>query len=189
MADQTLNGLKVAILVTDGFEQVELLEPRKALDEAGAKTSVVSPKDERVRGWNFTDWGNEVPVDVTLDKAKPQDFDALLLPGGVINPDTLRMIPDAVAFVKAFFDAGKPVAAICHGPWTVIEADAARGRRIASWPSLKTDIRNAGAQWMDQEVVTDGNLVSSRKPDDIPAFNRGMIDLFRQAPGEQRRTA
>jgi len=189
MADQTLNGLKVAILVTDGFEQVELLEPRKALDEAGAKTSVVSPKEEHVRGWNFTEWGDHVPVDVNLDKAKPQDFDALLLPGGVINPDRLRMIPDAVSFVKAFFDAGKPVAAICHGPWTVIEADAARGRRIASWPSLKTDLRNAGATWMDQEVVTDGNLVSSRKPDDIPGFNRGMIELFRQAPGEQRRTA
>ena len=178
MASNTLNGLKVAILVTDGFEQVEMVEPRKALDEAGADTSIVSPKTNQVRGWNFTDWGAEFPVDHTLDKVSPQDFDALLLPGGVINPDKLRMEPKAVAFAKAFFDAGKPVAAICHGPWTVIEAGAARGRKIASWPSLRTDLRNAGAEWVDQEVVTDANLVSSRKPDDIPAFNRGMIDLF-----------
>ena len=182
MANANLKGLKVAILVTDGFEQVELAEPRKALDRAGATTSVVSPKSGRVRGWNFTDWGDEIPVDVSLDRARPDDFDALHLPGGVMNPDTLRMLPKAVAFVKAFFDAGKPVAVICHGPWTVIEAGAARGRRIASWPSLKTDLRNAGAEWVDQEVVVDGNLVSSRKPDDIPAFNREMIGLFsRQA--------
>jgi len=182
MANANLKGLKVAILVTDGFEQVELAEPRKALDRAGATTSVVSPKSGRVRGWNFTDWGDEIPVDVSLDRARPDDFDALHLPGGVMNPDTLRMLPKAVAFVKAFFDAGKPVAVICHGPWTVIEAGTARGRRIASWPSLKTDLRNAGAEWVDQEVVVDGNLVSSRKPDDIPAFNREMIGLFsRQA--------
>jgi protease I len=178
MADQTLKGLKIAILATDGFEQVELLEPRKALDQAGAETRVVSPKRDRIRGWNFTNWGDEVPVDMTLDQARPQDFDALLQPGGVINPDALRMIPEAVAFEKAFFDAGKPVAAICHGPWMVIEAGAARGRRIAAWPSLKTDLRNAGAEWVDQEVVIDGNLVSSRKPDDIPAFNRAMIQEF-----------
>jgi protease I len=176
-----LEGVKVAILVTDGFEQVELIEPRQALDEAGADTQVVSPKDERVRGWNFTEWGDEVAVDVPLDRARPQDFDALLLPGGVMNPDNLRMQPEAVAFVQAFFDAGKPVAVICHGPWTVIEAGAARGRRIASWPSLKTDLRNAGAEWVDQEVVVDANLVSSRKPADIPAFNREMLNLFSQA--------
>jgi protease I len=182
-----LDGVKVAILVTDGFEQVELLEPRKALDEAGAKTSVVSPKDDRARGWNFTEWGDYVPVDVKLNDARPEDFDALLLPGGVINPDTLRMIPQAVAFAKAFFDAGKPVAAICHGPWTVIETGAARGRRIASWPSLKTDLRNAGATWMDEECVVDGNLVSARKPDDIPAFNRGVIEQFGKV--RQRQTA
>jgi protease I len=143
----TLHGLRIAILVTDGFEQVELLEPRRALDDAGADTSVVSPKGDRVRGWNFT----------------------------------LRMQPAAVEFVKAFFDGGKPVAVICHGPWTVIEAGAARGRRIASWPSLKTDLRNAGAEWVDQEVVVDRNLVSSRKPDDIPAFNRETIRLFSQS--------
>jgi protease I len=181
MASENLAGLRVAILVENGFEQVELLEPRKALDQAGAGTSVVSPRSGRVRGWNFTEWGDEIPVDVPLDRARPDDFDALLLPGGVMNPDTLRMQPDAVAFVKAFFDACKPVAVICHGPWTVIEAGAARGRRIASWPSLKTDLRNAGAEWVDQEVVVDGNLVSSRKPDDIPAFNREMINLFSRA--------
>jgi protease I len=155
-----------------------MVEPRKALDQAGAKTSVVSPRNEHVRGWNLTEWGDNFPVDVALDRARPDDFDALLLPGGVINPDKLRMQPKAVAFAKAFFDAGKPVAAICHGPWTIIETGAARGRRIASWPSLKTDLRNAGAEWMDQEAVVDGNLVSSRKPDDIPAFNRAMIDVF-----------
>src|SRR6202163_4238461 len=178
MAKDNLQGLNVAILVTDGFEQVELTEPRKALDEAGATTKIVSPKRDRVRAWYFTEWSVEFPVDVTLDQPKPEDFDALMLPGGVINPDSLRVQPKAVAFAKAFFDAGKPVAAICHGPWTVIETGAARGRRIASWPSLKTDLRNAGAEWVDQPVVTDGNLVSSRKPDDIPAFNRAMIDLF-----------
>jgi protease I len=181
MASENLAGLRVAILVENGFEQVELLEPRKALDQAAAETRVVSPRSGRVRGWNFTGWGDEIPVDVPLDRARPDDFDALLLPGGVMNPDTLRMQPNAVEFVKAFFDAGKPVAVICHGPWTVIEAGAARGRRIASWPSLKTDLRNAGAEWVDQEVVVDGNLVSSRKPDDIPAFNREMINLFSRA--------
>jgi protease I len=173
-----IKGLKVAILVENGFEQVELIEPRKALDQAGADTRVVSPRSGRVRGWNFTDWGDEVRVDVPLEQARPTEFDALLLPGGVMNPDTLRMQPNSVAFVKAFFDAGKPVAVICHGPWTVIETGAARGRRIASWPSLKTDLRNAGAEWVDEEVVIDKNLVSSRKPDDIPAFNRGMIEVF-----------
>jgi protease I len=190
MASKTLKGLKVAILVTDGFEQVELIEPRKALDAAGADTSIVSPKPKRVRGWNFKEWGDKLDVDVGLDDAKPQDFDALLLPGGVINPDTLRMDPKAVAFAKAFFDADKPVAAICHGPWMVIETGAARGRRIASWPSLRTDLRNAGAEWVDEEVVVDGHLVTSRKPDDIPAFNRGMIELYSSSQhGAARRTA
>jgi len=184
-----LKGLKVAILIDDGFEQVEMVDPRKALDQAGAETRIVSPRTERVRGWNFTDWGDKFPVDVPLDKARPNDFDALHLPGGVINPDALRIQPKAVEFVKAFFDAGKPVSVICHGPWTVIEAGAARGRRIASWPSLKTDLRNAGAEWMDQEVVTDGNLVSSRKPDDIPAFNRSMIDIFSRARQPAQHTA
>lgn len=189
MANDNLTGMMVAILVEDGFEQVELVEPRRALDQAGATTRVVSPRSPRVRGWNFTDWGIEIPADVPLDQARPDDFDALLLPGGVMNPDKLRMQPAAVEFVQAFFDTGKPVAVICHGPWTVIEAGAARGRRIAAWPSLKTDLRNAGAEWVDQEVVVDGNLVSSRKPDDIPAFNREMIEVFSRTRGVGRRAA
>jgi protease I len=188
MANENLKGLKVAILIEDGFEQVEMVEPRKALDQAGAETHIVSTKNKSVRGWKFTDWGDEFPVDLAIDKAQPRDFDALLLPGGVINPDKLRMQPKAVEFVKAFFDAGKPVAAICHGPWTVIEAGAARGRRIASWPSLKTDLRNAGAEWVDQEAVVDGNLVTSRNPDDIPAFNREMIALFSQSRRQAQRS-
>jgi protease I len=180
-----LNGKKVAILVTDGFEQVELEKPRQALDQAGAKTSIVSPKDGKVKGWKLTEWGDQLNVDVPLNQARPEDFDALLLPGGVINPDKLRMDEKAVQFVKSFFDAGKPVAAICHGPWTIVEAGVARGRKIASWPSLKTDIRNAGAEWVDSEAIVDGNLVSARKPDDIPAFNREMIELF--SSGVQQR--
>ena len=186
MAQAELSGLKVAILVTEGFEQVEMTEPRKALEEVGAITSIVSPKEGRVRAWKFTEWGDEYPVDVKLGSAQPQHFDALLLPGGVINPDKLRMQPEAVAFVKAFFDADKPVATICHGPWTIIEAGAVRGRRIASWPSLQTDLRNACAEWVDQEAVVDGNLVSSRRPDDIPAFNREMISLFSRAGRQER---
>jgi deglycase len=178
MAGKNLQGLKVAILAANGFEQVELEEPRKALDAAGAETKVVSPEKHKVRGWKSTEWGDQVKVDLQLEKAKAKDFDALLLPGGVLNPDKLRMIPEAVAFVKSFFDSGKPVAAICHGPWTVIEAGEAKGRRITSWPSLRTDLRNAGAEWVDEEMVSDKNLVTSRKPDDIPAFNRGMIALF-----------
>jgi len=189
MASETLNGLKVAILVTDGFEQVEMTEPRKALDQAGAETQLVSPKDGQVKAWKFTEWGDEFPVDVPLAQAHPDDFDALLLPGGVINPDKLRTLPEAVAFAKAFFDAGKPVASICHGPWTIIEAGAARGRRLTSWPSLKTDLKNAGAEWVDQEVVVDRGLVTSRKPDDIPAFNPEVIKLFASARGQSRQAA
>ena len=181
MAGEDITGLRVAILVTDGFEQVELTEPREALDKAGAETRIVSPKDGPVRGWNFTEWGRTVPVEVKLAEARPQDFDALLLPGGVMNPDKLRMEPKAVAFTKAYFEAGKPVAAICHGPWTILEAGCARGRRMTSWPSLKTDLKNAGADWVDQEVVRDGNMVTSRKPDDIQAFNREMLKLFAEA--------
>ena len=179
MAD--IKGMKIAILITDGFEEVEMTKPRQALDDAGAKTSIVSPKKDKVKAWNMTDWSKEYPVDVPLESANANDFDALLLPGGVINPDKLRMEPKAVAFAKAFFDAGKPVAAICHGPWTVIETGYAKGKQIASWPSLKTDLRNAGAEWVDQESVADGNLVSARKPDDIPAFNKAMIELFSRA--------
>src|ERR1700704_6722469 len=185
MADERLDGLNVAILVADGFEEVELTEPRKALDQAGADTNVVSPKADRVRSWNFTDWGSDFPVDVPLEEADPDDFDALLLPGGVINPDSLRIQPKAVAFVKAFFDDAKPVAAICHGPWTIINAGGARGRRMTSWPSLEVDLRNAGADWPDQEAVVDQGLVTSRRPDDIPAFNRTMIGLFSRASAGQ----
>ena len=187
---QALQGKKVAILVADGFEQVELTEPRKALDAAGAQTRVVSPKEDKVRGWNSTNWGEELKVDVPLEQAKPEDFDALLLPGGVMNPDTLRMDDKAVDFASAFLEAGKPVASICHGPWMVIETGAAMGRRIAAWPSLKTDLANAGAEWVDEEVCVDGNLVTSRKPDDIPAFNREMLKLFGRPLEElQRETA
>jgi protease I len=181
MARNTLEGVRVAILATDGFEQSELTEPRKALDAAGAVTKVVSPKSGKLRGWNHKEWGEEVQVDQLLDGADPKNYDALVLPGGVMNPDALRMQPKAVAFVKSFFDDGKPVGAICHGPWTVIESGAAKGHRMTSWPSLKTDIRNAGADWVDQEVVVDENLVTSRKPDDIPAFNREIINLFSQS--------
>ncbi len=184
MANEKLNGTRVAILITDGFEQVEMTEPRKALDQAGAKTCIVSPAEGRVRAWKFKEWGEEFPVDMGLDNADPENFDALLLPGGVLNPDKLRMIPAAVNFVRSFFQTGKPVAAICHGPWTIIEAGQARGRRIASWPSLQTDLRNAGAEWIDEEMVRDGNLVSSRKPDDIPAFNRGILELFSKMMAE-----
>ncbi|HXM58801.1 MAG TPA: type 1 glutamine amidotransferase domain-containing protein [Candidatus Dormibacteraeota bacterium] len=183
---ETLNDTKVAILVENGFEQVELVEPRRALQQAGADARIISPQRERVRGWKFTEWGDELPVDVPLHEARPDDFDALLLPGGVMNPDRLRMQPEAVAFVRHFFDAGKPVAVICHGPWTIVEAGKASGRTITSWPSVKTDLRNAGANWIDQEVVVDGNLVSSRKPDDIPAFNREMVKLFAQVHARAR---
>lgn len=182
---QTLQGKKIAILVTDGFEQVELTEPRKALEQAGAEARVVSPAKGKVKGWNHTEWGETISVDVPLDQANAEQYDALLLPGGVMNPDKLRMNPTAVAFVKAFFDAGKPVAAICHGPWTLIEADVVEGRRMTSYPSLKTDLKNAGADWVDQEVVVDDGLVSSRKPDDIPAFNEKMIEAF--AEGRQQK--
>jgi protease I len=176
----TLQGKKIAILATDGFEQSELTEPRQALQEAGAETQVVSPKQGKIKGWNHKDWGDEVGVDLALKSANPAEFDALLLPGGVMNPDQLRMNSDAVQFVRNFFEAGKPIAAICHGPWMLVEADIVRGRTVTSWPSLKTDIRNAGGSWVDKEVVKDQQLVTSRKPDDIPAFNREMIALFAQ---------
>lgn len=181
-----IRGLRIAILATDGFEQVELIDPRRALDEAGAETIVVSPKRDEIRGWKFTEWGDTVKVDQQLDRAKPGDFDALLLPGGVMNPDKLSMEPKAVEFVKSFFGSGKPVAAICHGPWMIVEAGSAGGRKIASWPSIKTDLRNAGAEWVDEEAVVDGNLVSARKPDDIPAFNRAMIEMFSDSQRKHR---
>ena len=175
---ESLQGKKVAILVADGFEQVELTEPRKALDQAGARTQIVSPKKDKVKGWNHTEWGDELPVDVPLKEARPEQFDALLLPGGVMNPDHLRRDPAVQRFVKSFFDQGKPVAAICHGPWTLIDAGVARGRKMTSYETIQMDLKNAGVDWVDQEVVVDGNLVTSRKPDDIPAFNRAMVEQF-----------
>jgi len=184
-----LKGKKIAILATDGFEQVELLEPRKALEAAGAQTEVISPDSlqggsgetkGKIRGWNHTDWGQTVKVDKSLDMARAEDYDALVLPGGVINPDHLRMDPKAVKFVQQFVAAGKTVAAICHGPWTLIETGALKGRTVTSWPSLKTDLKNAGANWVDKEVVTDGQFVFSRKPDDLPAFNRALIESVAQ---------
>lgn len=174
----SLRGVRVAILATDGFEQAELMEPRRALEAAGADTEVVSPKQGKVRGWKMKEWGDEVGVDQALDGADPNDYDALLLPGGVINADALRMLPKAVKFVKSFFDDGKPVGVICHAPWALIESGVARGHRMTSWPSLRTDLTNAGALWVDEEVVVDGKLITSRKPDDIPAFNREITRLF-----------
>ena len=187
MARNDLSGKRVAILATDGVEQVELTEPRKALDDAGATTVVVSPKEGKIKGWQHDHWGDEIPVDKALSDASADDFDALMLPGGVMNPDRLRMDKQAVQFVKAFFKAGKPVAAICHGPWLLVEADAVRNRAVTSWPSLQTDIRNAGGDWVDREVVTDMGLVTSRKPDDIPAFSRNMIEEFGEGIHTQAR--
>lgn len=181
-----LNGKKVAILVTNGFEQVELTKPKAALEEAGAKTEIVSPAKGSVKAWEFTDWGSEFPVDTPLDQARPDDYDALLLPGGVMNPDNLRADSTAVRFVKAFFESGKPIAAICHGPWTLIEADAVKGKTLTSYPSIKTDLKNAGANWVDKEVVVDQGLVTSRNPDDIPAFNRKMIEEIGEGVHRER---
>lgn len=174
----TLQGKTVAILATNGFEQSELLKPKQALEEAGARTQVVSPAEGKIRGWENKNWGKDVPVDVPLKSADPAQYDALLLPGGVMNPDQLRMIPEAVTFVKHFVDQGKPVAAICHGPWMLVETGAVRGRTVTSWPSLKTDIRNAGGTWVNKEAIESNGVITSRKPDDIPAFNREMIALF-----------
>jgi len=181
-----LEGKKVAILAADGFEQSELLEPRKALREAGAETVIVSLKSGRIQGMKHAEKGEQVDVDLTLDQADADEFDALVLPGGVMNPDALRMNPKAVHFVKDFHAARKPIAAICHGPWLLIEADVVDGRRVTSWPSLKTDLRNAGAEWTDAEVVCDRGLVTSRKPDDLPAFNRKMIEEIAEGRHERR---
>jgi protease I len=183
-----LNGKKIAILVDNGFEEVEMTEPRKALEEAGAGTDLVSPQAQQVKGWNHTDWGEQFPVDVPLSSADPEDYDALVLPGGVMNPDHLRQNTQAVDFVRAFVQSGKPIAAICHGPWTLIEAGAVKGREMTSYPSIRTDLKNAGARWVDREVVTDNGIVTSRKPDDIPAFNQKMIEEFAEGI-HQRRSA
>jgi protease I len=172
------NTKRIAILATDGFEQSELMLPRQALKDAGFKVDVLSLKAGSIRGWKDKNWGDEVSVDVELSKASSDDYDALVLPGGVINPDKLRMEPAAVDFVRSFDQAGKPLAAICHGPWLLAEAGAVEGRQVTSWPSLHTDLVNAGAEWKDAEVVTDGHIITSRKPDDIPAFNQAIIDAL-----------
>jgi protease I len=177
-----LSGKNIAILATDGFEQAELIEPRKALDQAGARTVVIAPKDGSIKGWSLKEWGDSVRVDQTLEQANPKDFDALVLPGGVMNPDHLRIEPKAVEFVRNFAATGRPVAAICHGPWMLVEAGVVKGKTVTSWPSIKTDLINGGAKWVDQEVVSDGQIITSRKPDDIPAFSRTLIDqVSRQA--------
>jgi protease I len=173
-----LRGKRIAALVDDGFEQVELTEPKQALEDAGAQVDIVSPQPQKVKGWQHTEWGDEFTVDRRLDSVSAGDYDALLLPGGVMNPDRLRTNQRAVALVKAFAEAGKPIAAICHGPWTLIDAGVVRGRTLTSWPSLATDLRNAGANWVDQECVNDNGLVTARKPADIPAFNKKMIEEF-----------
>jgi len=175
-----LKGKKIAILVDKGFEQEELTRPQQALIDAGAQTNIVSPQTGHVKGWEHTDWGDEFPVDVPLDQANADQYDGLLLPGGVMNPDHLRRNDKALRFVQAFFNAGKPVAAICHAPWTLIDAGVVKGRKLTSYPSLKTDLKNAGANWVDQEVVVDNGLVTSRNTDDIPAFNRKMIEEFQE---------
>jgi protease I len=182
--DDILKGKKVAILVADGFEQIELTAPRDALEAAGAATEIVSPSEKEVQGWNHDDKADMFPVDMPLSRARSDDYDALLLPGGVRNPDQLRQLTRALEFVDGFFATGKPVAAICHAAWTLIDTGVVDGRKMTSWPSLKTDLRNAGAEWVDKEVVVDKGLVSSRKPADIPAFNKKMIETFAQ--GRQR---
>lgn len=189
--NQVLSGKKVAILVADGFEQSEFEKPKLALEDAGASTYVISPQEDEVMAWDgdANDFGDSFEVDVPLDEARAEDYDALLLPGGVKNPDTLRMSAEAVAFAKAFFEAGKPVAAICHGPWLLVEADVVRGRKVTSYPSIKTDLINAGGLWSDEPVVTDQGLVTSRKPSDLPAFNEKIIEEFAEGVHAGQRRA
>lgn len=171
---------RVMILATDGFEQSELTGPKERLEQAGFDTVVVAPKDGEIKGWQHTDWGDTIKVDLTLDEAEAADFDALLLPGGQMNPDKLRMEPKAVQIAKDFAASGKPVAAICHAPWLLAEADLVRGKTVTSWPSIRTDLTNAGANVVDQEVAQDGNLITSRKPDDIPAFSDALIRVLQE---------
>ncbi|MDG4867262.1 type 1 glutamine amidotransferase [Guyparkeria sp. 1SP6A2] len=177
---ETLKGKRVALLVADGFEQVELTEPKKALEQAGAEALIVSPADGQVKGWQHTEWGDTFKVDQSLEFAGEGEYDALVLPGGVMNPDQLRRNERALAFVKAFVDHDKPVAAICHGGWTLIDAGVVEGRRMTSYPSIQTDLKNAGADWVDQEVVVDRGLITSRNPNDLPAFNAALIEKIAQ---------
>ena len=173
-----LSGRKIAILATDGFEKSELMEPRKALETAGAKTIVVSLKAGRIKSWDEKNWSDSIQVDEDLDSANAAEFDGLVLPGGVMNPDSLRADPRVAPFVRAFVQSEKPIAAICHGPWNLIEAGAVKGRRVTSWPSLRSDLKNAGGEWVDEEVVRDGQIVTSRKPSDLPAFNQTIVEMF-----------
>lgn len=188
-SQQKLQGKKVAALMTEGFEQAEYVEPRKALENAGATVHVVSLKSGEIKAWDDTDWGDTFPVDLAIDAADPSQYDALLLPGGVMNPDKLRMEPKAVQFVKHFFDQKKPVGAICHGPWLLAEANVLQGRTVTSYPSIQTDLKNAGANWVDQEVVTDMGLVTSRKPADIPAFSRELVEEVGEGIHNRQKTA
>lgn len=184
---QKLDGKKIAILVEDGFEQVELTSPKQALEEAGAMTHIISPKADKVKGWEHTEWGDEFPVDVAIEQANADDYDALLLPGGVMNPDKLRTSKPAIQFVRNFFTQGKPVAAICHGPWVLVEADVVRGRKMTSYSSIRMDLKNAGATWVDQEVVVDQGLVTSRNPNDLPAFNRKLVEEVAEGQHQYQR--
>ncbi|NNJ13765.1 type 1 glutamine amidotransferase [Chloroflexales bacterium ZM16-3] len=176
--EMRLAGKRIAALVTDGFEQVELTAPLTALKQSGAEVDIIVPEGKTARAWNHTDWGETVVASATLIDADPDSYAGLLLPGGVMSPDRLRMNDLAVAFVRAFTTSGKPIAAICHGPWTLINAGAVRGREMTSFPSLRVDLENAGARWVDREVVVDGMLITSRNPNDLPAFSRAMIDVF-----------
>ena len=187
MADAKLQGKRVAIIAADMVEQVELIEPRKALEAAGAKTELLSIKPGTIQGFNHFDKADEHKVDRLVEEADASDYDALLIPGGVGNPDQLRADENVVDFTRSFFEQGKPVAAICHGPWVLVEAGVVKGRELTSWPSLQTDIRNAGADWVDREVATDEGLVTSRKPDDIPAFNRKMVEEFAEGVHARQR--
>jgi protease I len=180
MAD--LNGKRIAFLATDMVEQVELTEPWKAVEDAGGTPELVSLEAGEIQGFNHYDKADTFPVDRTVEEASADDYDGLVLPGGVGNPDTLRTDENAVQFAREFVDSGKPVAAICHAPWTLVEADVVRGRTLTSWPSVKTDIANAGGNWVDEQVVVDGNLTSSRKPDDLPAFCKTLVEEFAKAP-------
>jgi len=180
----TLKGKKIAILTENGFEEVELTGPKKALEDAGAHVDIVSAQHQQVKAWDTDHWSIELPVDVDLATADANDYDALMIPGGVINPDKMRINPDYVEFARKFMESGKPVAAICHGPQLLIETGLVRGRKLTSYPSIKTDLKNAGAAWYDKEVVTDNGLVTSRSPKDIPAFNKKMIEEIREGVHE-----
>jgi len=185
MGDQSLQGKTIAILASDGVEQVELTKPRTALEQAGANVELISIQDGQIQGMNHIDKGETFPVDHTVDEVSAESYDGLMLPGGAVNPDNLRQNEQAVRFVREFYDTGKPIAAICHAPWLLVEADIVRDLTITSWPSLQTDVRNAGGTWVDQEVVTDQGVVTSRKPDDIPAFSKKMVEEFQEGRHER----